>query len=92
MDEQARWERYFVAALAGISSHAWDARDKDELRMQLIVTRATRVADAAILAADARANAKPKLDIEIVPAPGDRCGGTKFLPSAIRCPGCRACS
>lgn len=35
----------------------------------------------------------PKRAIEVVPAPGDRCGGTGRLDGAgARCPGCRACS
>jgi hypothetical protein len=32
--------------------------------------------------------------IEVVPAPGDRCGGSKLLANegGRRCPGCRACA
>jgi hypothetical protein len=30
-------------------------------------------------------------DIEIVEAPGDRCGNTRRLPDGSPCPGCRAC-
>lgn len=29
--------------------------------------------------------------IEVVEAPGDRCGNTKRLPDGSPCPGCRAC-
>jgi hypothetical protein len=31
-------------------------------------------------------------DIEVVEAPGDRCGNTKRLPDGSACPGCRACA
>jgi hypothetical protein len=30
--------------------------------------------------------------IEVVSAPGDRCGNTGTLPDGSRCPGCRACA
>lgn len=30
--------------------------------------------------------------VMIVPAPGDRCGGSRKLADGARCPGCRACS
>lgn len=30
--------------------------------------------------------------IEVVEAPGDRCGNTKKLPDGSACPGCRACA
>lgn len=30
-------------------------------------------------------------EIEVVEAPGDRCGNTKKLPDGSKCPGCRAC-
>lgn len=30
--------------------------------------------------------------IEVVPAPGDRCGNTGKLPDGTPCPGCRACA
>ena len=33
-----------------------------------------------------------KTAVEVVPAPGDRCGGGGKLPDGSKCPGCRACA
>lgn len=54
-------------------------------------TEIRKVLDA-LKEAEQELNARKGLRIEIVEAPGDRCGNTKRLANGDKCPGCRACS
>lgn len=65
----------------GCARH-WEERNRELVR-EAETLRAER--DKWRAAAEART-------IEVVPAPGDRCGNTSTLEDGSACPGCRACS